>query len=471
MKKLLLFASLFLFQLFSFSQQNWSQIECGTEFSIALRSDSLLFSWGNNANGQLGNNLATPASNSPYLIDTNSKWRTISAGSFHSLGIKNDGTLWAWGFNGNGQIGSGNKIQSNIPIQIGTDTDWTHVDAGLANSFAIKNNGTLWAWGLNFQGQLGIGTPGADTTSPIQVGTDSDWKQISCGGFQVLGMKTNGSLWAWGYNGEGQVGDTSNIDKYIPTLISSDTNWKSISAGYQFSTAIKTNGSIYSWGFNGNGQLGDNTLVSKNYPVDVSAAEMWIDISAGSSFAFAIKSDSTLYGWGYNGSGQLGTGNTTQYIKPRIVDNSTNWLSINAADGAQSGTALFGLHTLGLKTNTTGICFSGANYTGQLGDGTANNSTVFICNQITTALEELSNEELAITVYPNPTRDNFTIEIAENNFETVNYNLVNSIGKTIKSGKVNNFDKIDISSFSDGLYLLILKNNGNVIGTERIIKN
>ncbi|MEN9001946.1 MAG: chromosome condensation regulator RCC1, partial [Flavobacteriales bacterium] len=258
MKRISIFISTILLYINSYAQQNWLQVECGTEFSIALRSDSALFSWGVNTNGQLGNNLATPSSTSPYLIDTNSKWRAISAGSFHSLGIKNNGTLWTWGFNGNGQLGTGSLLQEDVPVQIGTDSDWKSIDAGLANSFAIKNNGTLWVCGLNFHGQLGIGAAGADTSVLIQVGTDNTWKQISCGGLHVMGLKNNGTLWSWGYNGEGQVGDTTNFNKPSPVQITAATNWQSISAGYQFSTAIKTDGSIFSWGFNGNGQLGDN---------------------------------------------------------------------------------------------------------------------------------------------------------------------------------------------------------------------
>ena len=146
--------------------------------------------------------------------------RIVAAGGSHTLTIKTDGTLWAWGDNLFGQLGLGEDIEySNVPIQVGNDTDWKAVTAGGDHTLAIKTDGTLWAWGDNLLGKLGLGNQ-IDRLTPTQVGTDTDWKTVTAGEHHTLAIKTGGNLWAWGANEIGQLGLGDIIDHNIPFKVS-----------------------------------------------------------------------------------------------------------------------------------------------------------------------------------------------------------------------------------------------------------
>ena len=134
----------------------------------------------------------------------------IAAGSYHTLAIKSDGTLWAWGYNYSGQLGDGTTSNKTTPVQIGTGTNWSQIAAGGYHTLAIKSDGTLWAWGYNSYGQLGDGASGGGNykTTPVQIGTGTNWSQIAAGGYHTLAIKSDGTLWAWG-NYYGQLGDAT----------------------------------------------------------------------------------------------------------------------------------------------------------------------------------------------------------------------------------------------------------------------
>ena len=193
-------------------------------------------------------------------------WQSISAGYKYSLALKTDGTLWAWGHNGFGQIGDGTNINKNAPIQIGNATNWQSISAGNFFSLALKTDGTLWAWGRNLWGQLGDGT-NTDKNSPTQIGVDTDWQSIIAGDNHSLALKTDGTLWAWGLNFYGQFGDGTNTSSNTPTQIGSSNDWQSISGGNIYSLALKTDGSLWAWGSNEFGELGDGTNIDKNIPI------------------------------------------------------------------------------------------------------------------------------------------------------------------------------------------------------------
>jgi len=133
-------------------------------------------------------------------------WEMVRTGANHCIAIKNNGTLWAWGSNSDGQLGSGGSSDIWTPYQIGVDNDWSTVGTGKSSThnLAIKDNGTLWAWGYNFYGQLG-NVPGAEELLPIQIGTDANWSKVACGMFFSIAIKTDGTLWGWGSNNFGQV--------------------------------------------------------------------------------------------------------------------------------------------------------------------------------------------------------------------------------------------------------------------------
>ena len=253
----------------------------------------------------------------------------IAAGEFHTVAIKTDGTLWAWGYNAYGQLGDGTTTNRHSPVQIGTGTDWAKVEAGKEYTVAIKTDGTLWAWGANYSGQLGDGT----TTwrySPVQIGSDTNWAKVAAGDRYTVAIKTDGTLWAWGDNYYGQLGDGTRTTRYSPVQIGTGTNWAKVAAGGAHTIAIKTDGTLWAWGYNYYGQLGDGTTTNRTSgPVQIGTGTNWAKVAAGWYHTVAIKTDGTLWAWGSNGDGQLGDGST--------ATNRTSPVQIMIIDGDNDG--------------------------------------------------------------------------------------------------------------------------------------
>lgn len=318
-----------------------------------------LWAWGGNELGGVGDS-TTVDKIWPVLIGANAQWRLVSAGAnaTHSVAVKADGTLWAWGGNSSGQLGDGTFLRKTSPVQIGTDTDWRLAGAGENHTVALKNNGTLWAWGWNGNGWLGDGTT-SQRKRPLQIGTDTDWRSVAAGAGYVILLKTDGSLWAWGVNGHGQLGDGTTTLRLTPVQIGTDNNWLAMSAGQQHTVAVRADGTLWAWGWNFYGQLGDSTDTSRLSPVQIETATNWQSVSAGALHTAALKTDGTLWAWGYNDNGQLGDGTTTRRRRPVQIGTDTDWRSVSAGY----------IHTMALKTDGA-LWGCGLNAYGQLGDGT-----------------------------------------------------------------------------------------------------
>jgi hypothetical protein len=207
-----------------------SDIAAGGDHSVVLRNSGMLWVWGDNTYGQVGDGTTTTK-----LLPAQTaigEWVAVSAGYSHTAAIGNDGTLWAWGFNGDGELGDSTTIDRRTPVQIGTNSDWVAISAGAYHTVALKNDGSLWAWGANWYGQLGDGTTTA-RYAPVKITTDTNWAAIAAGNWHTVAIKTDGSLWAWGANWYGQLGDGSSTDKAIPTRIGVDYDWTAITAWRQ----------------------------------------------------------------------------------------------------------------------------------------------------------------------------------------------------------------------------------------------
>jgi alpha-tubulin suppressor-like RCC1 family protein len=337
---------------------SWKQVAMGFEHTLAIRSDGLLFAWGDNSYGELGNGTLTSQS-SPIQIGTSS-WTVVSAGYLASAGIRSDGLLFAWGDNSYGQ--QGNALTNYLPQPVGA-LSWNAIAAGASHVLAIRSDGALFAWGDNSSGQLGDGTTVAKS-SPVQIGTSS-WTVVSAGQKHTLALLYTGipnatALYAWGDNSSGQLGDGTTVSKSSPVHIGT-SSWSSISAGQKHTLALLYGGlagALYAWGDNSSGQLGDGTTVSKSSPVHIGTSS-WAIISAGDQHSLGILvTTGALYAWGNNASGQLGDGTTTSKSSPVHIGTSS-WNAISA-----------GYQTSMARQVTTGALYTwGQGAGGAIGDG------------------------------------------------------------------------------------------------------
>ena len=327
---------------------------------IGLKMNGTLWGWGGNADGQLGLNESGPSPggnteySSPTQIGTDTNWEYIMDGGTTSniqMGaVKSDGTLWMWGVNGPsvpnslGKLGLNDTVQYSSPTQVGTDTTWPRdgdvkLIGDLLSTSAIKTDGTLWQWGYNTNGILGLNeapSPTLKKSSPTQVGTDTTWKSIRpSGDYNRIALKTNGTLWSWGNNESGVLGlnQGNDIGLYSsPTQIGTDTTWSILSGGEgQGVSAIKTDGTLWAWGINeslrGIGPGADvNTFSS---PTQVGTDTTWAStLSTANGLGWiGSKTDGTLWSAGsYLFNGQ----NTAVEISsPTQVGTYDNWKKVN----------------------------------------------------------------------------------------------------------------------------------------------
>lgn len=312
---------------------NWLQAGIGGDHSAIIKSDGTLWTWGRNSNGQLGEFTTTDKSSPVQTVSGGTNWKQVSGGGKHTAAIKADGTLWTWGWNLYGQLGDNSVANKSSPVQtIGTAATWKQVSAGTTQTSAVKTDGTLWSWGYNLNGQLGDNSV-TSRSSPVQtISLGTDWLVVSSGDSHTVAIKTDGSLWTWGRNSESQLGDGTTVQKSSPVqTVSGGTNWKQISCGLYHSLALKTDGTLWGWGNNGNGQLGDNTVINRSSPVQtVSGGTNWRQVSGGYSSTGAVKTDGSLWLWGRNDFGQLGDGTSVQKSSPvQTVALGNNWKQVS----------------------------------------------------------------------------------------------------------------------------------------------
>jgi alpha-tubulin suppressor-like RCC1 family protein len=272
---------------------NWTHVSSGKSHVVSVKTDGTMWAWGSNYFGQLGQNNTINRS-SPVQIGALTTWSQASAGSSFSLAVKTDGTLWAWGLNfiGAGQLGDGTAINRSSPVQVGALTNWDSVSAGSGySSAAVKTNGTLWGWGGGSGGKLGDGAA-IDRSSPVQIGALTTWAIVSMGDNSCGAVKTDGTLWTWGANFDGSLGHNNAIARSSPVQVGSLSDWYTVSgsksgAGERI-TSVKTDGTLWVWGGNSLGQLGDGTTVSRSSPIQVGAKTNWNAVSLGNVQTVAI---------------------------------------------------------------------------------------------------------------------------------------------------------------------------------------
>jgi len=272
------------------SSTNWRQISSSGFFTLATKTDNTLWGWGQNDLYQMGNGTCCADRLSPGQIGTDADWKLAIACTSARVGlaIKTNGTLWGWGGNGSGLIGESNISSRPYPTQIGTDSNWEMLATGAAHALALKTDGTLWAWGEGFNGQTGDTLPPTFfRSSPRQVGTDT-WIYIACGFQSSFGIKSDGTLWGWGRNDAGQLGDGTTVERRLPVQIGTDSDWVAVAAGYQHGVALKSNGALYTWGTNDFGQLGNGSTTPQPLPTYIAVAGCTLGVDEVESDAVAV---------------------------------------------------------------------------------------------------------------------------------------------------------------------------------------
>jgi alpha-tubulin suppressor-like RCC1 family protein len=309
---------------------NWSQISKGQRSTIATKTDGTLWAWGFNSQGQCAQNDAfTNSRSSPTQVGVATNWSLVSAGSYHLAAIKTDGTLWVWGINNQGQLGLNDTANRSSPTQVGVATNWSKINGGAFITFAGKTDGTLWAWGHNQFGRLGLNDTNS-RSSPVQVGVATNWSRFEVDSYHTAATKTDGTLWLWGSNGYGQFGNNSRFDyRSSPVQLGATTNWSQIDVGQYQTTATKTDGTLWVWGRNTQGTLGLNDTASRSSPTQSGTGTNWSMISTSVYNNLATKTDGTLWSWGRNTNGQLGQNDTASRSSPTQIGTATNWTLVS----------------------------------------------------------------------------------------------------------------------------------------------
>ncbi|WP_018654574.1 S8 family serine peptidase [Actinomadura flavalba] len=345
-------------------------LAAGGSHTLAVKNDGTVRAWGLNGSGQLGNGTTTNSTTPVTVTGLTGVSRahgSVAGGDWHSLAVTG-GTVRAWGAGANGRLGNGGTADSTAPVTVSGLDDVSSVAAGGGFSLALKKDGTVWSWGAGTNGQLGDGGA-TDRTTPVQVTGLTGIRAIAAGATHALAVRADGTVWAWGNNNAGKLGDGTSTNRTTPVQVSGLTGVStlpgSVAAGFGHSLAVRTDGTVRAWGLNSAGQLGDGTTTNRTTPVTVTGLTSVLTISAGNWHNVATRWTGTGSAWGLNTSGQLGDGTTTNRSTPVAIGGLAT----------PSGLLAGGQHTAGVRT--TGHLFTwGANTNGQLGNGnTTNRST------------------------------------------------------------------------------------------------
>lgn len=451
------------------------RIAAGGWHSVVVCSDSTVKAFGENATGQLGNGLNTD-SNIPVSVTGLTGVLAVSAGGdqleAHSMALKSDGTVWAWGSNLYGGLGNGSLTNTTAPVQSIGLSNVKSISAGGWHSSALKADGTVWTWGWNTDGQLGDGTI-VDKTTPIQVPNLNNVIAISAGTYHTLALKSDSTVWAWGDNVNGQIGNGTTVDQTTPVQVQGLTNVVKICAGRFFSLAIKSDGTVWTWGQNLYGQLGDGTVNDSSIPVQVSSLANATSVAAiGAFHCIVMKSDSSIWSWGRNTYGNLGDNTVANSSVP------IQMVGITAAKGIACGT------NFSLLYKADGSFWGcGRNASGQLGDSTflqhnVATQSLGVCpilqdQSIPTNSSNVLSQDYK--VYPNPTSGILVVEspsfpsmvIQSVDVLSLNGQVVNTYTEL---GRLQNRLVINMQGQPKGIYILKIKMNDKLSYRKLILE-
>ncbi|MEA2842455.1 MAG: hypothetical protein QOJ69_126, partial [Actinomycetota bacterium] len=313
----------------------------GLYHTLAARPDGTVWASGWNATGQLGDGTRVDR-HGPVRVTGLTGVVAVAAGTYHSLALRDDGTVWAWGWNYLGQLGNGSAVDSLTPVQVPGLTQVTAIAAGAYHNLALRADGTAWAWGWNGVGQLGIGTT-ADRRAPVRVSLPAGVTDIAAGSYHSLFLyDRNGTIAVAGWNAYGQLGNATGPSLSPSVVDGSGTDrgrYVAIAGGGLHSLAIKADGSVWAWGWNGVGQVGDGSTVDRHVPVRVAGITNAAWVAGGLYHSLVLGRDGVAKAFGWNAYGQLGTRNNSDSAVPVVVAGIPSGTQVN-------GIAAGALHSL-----------------------------------------------------------------------------------------------------------------------------
>ena len=343
------------------AEQTLVQVTAAYGDTCVRKIDGTAWCWGFDGLGDLGDGTQNDSARPVPVVSVGAGLAGVSAGQDHTCALKSDGTVWCWGYDLYGQLGVGTNDAWSTPVQVtALGNTIVQVSTGYFHTCARKSDGSVWCWGLNALGQLGDNTEN-DESSPVQVaGLSGSVADVSAGFYHTCAVKTDGTVWCWGDNASGQIGDGSTTPRLTPSEVSSlGGPAAEVSANNSFTCARRTDGTLWCWGGNTDGELGNGSTVPSSLPVQVnSLGSSVIEVSAGDNGACARKNDHSLWCWGSNFEGNVGDGTTLRRLTP---------VPVTALGNAVAEVSM-GVHTCARKTDGTVWCW-GHNGNGQLGDG------------------------------------------------------------------------------------------------------
>jgi len=382
----------------------------GADHSVMLRPDGTVWASGVNWAGMLGDGTTTQRTSPVKVLGLSDVVAVYAEGS-HSMAMKSDGTLWAWGYNFSGELGDGTFTTRKTPVQVtGLPDDVAQVAAGGDHNLALTDSGTVWAWGRNTWGQLGNGGT-QDSPVPVQVAGLTGIAAIAAGGYASYAVTSSGSVYAWGDGNYGALGLGDENERHTPTLVPGISTATAVTAGYDVAHARLSSGAVKGWGQNFYGQVGDGGPRDwRLSPVTVGNLTGANQVASGGNHTMALRSDGTVWAWGNNHSGQLGDGTTTDRDLPvqvsglsgvKGIEGGANWLSSAVAGDGK-------------------VYAWGDNGYGQIGNGTlVSRLTPFervdvrqVAPPAPTGLDAVAGEELALlnwTEVPNKVTTRYAV--------------------------------------------------------------
>ncbi len=488
------------------NDSDWKAMKCGSSFAIAQKQDGSLWTWGQNIWGSLGDGTYIDK-NKPVKIGVDNDWKDFDCGDYFVLAIKQDGSLWSWGGGSYGQLGDGTNKNRNTPLRIDTDNDWKSIACGLVHSLALKQDGSIWAWGSNDAGELGDGTK-IRRNKPLRVGIETDWLKVFGAVWATYAIKKDGSLWAWGGNYVSTLGDGTNIDRLSPARLGLDNDWQTLASGWdeiKHNLAIKKDSTLWGWGDNSGGQLGDGKANFRNplyytSPTFISNEKNWLSLACGWDFSIALRSTSAP---AINSSAMLS--DTAFILKDRAcipltlhfnkitpsqqkkgtftITLAYNSLALQYLEGLDTSKYKFTISTQNNKQSLTitsdtiiftgkdtislNLCFNtyladslknvisitNFDFTGENNVITRDGTIEFLGCKID--LRKVDINPITFEMSPNSVQDKLIINFK--GFEnTEPITIMNIVGATLLETTIK--ESIDVSSLSSGLYFLKIRN-------------